>query len=449
MTGTTDILFVHNNFPGQYKHLVRRLAQSRPYRLAAIGAHGAADMAGVTLQRYAMPEADIANTHCFAQRFDLECRRAEQVLYAANLLKASGISPRLIFAHPGWGETLPLRQVFPEARLCTYCEFYYRPEGADVGFDTELQQFGVDGRVRIELRNAATLLALAEADAAVAPTHWQKSLFPKEFHSKIRVIHDGVDTGLLKPAPAVFRHPDSGLHLARHDEVITYVARNLEPYRGFHVFMRALPRILEERPQAQICIAGDDGVSYGHAPAHAESWKAALLAELGGRLDLSRVHFLGSLPYEQYTALLRVSRVHTYLTYPFVLSWSLLEAMALGCVVVASDTKPLREVIRNGLNGLSVPFFDTDALAATISAVAGAPQRFEPMRRAARETVVSSYDFDRVTWPQFDRLIAELVSTNARPSGAQGHPLHWEKARWSARRPRELVPAEGEGATAL
>jgi glycosyltransferase involved in cell wall biosynthesis len=217
-------------------------------RMAAVGSATARAVNGVDLRKYILTDGDVAATHPFARRFDLECRRAEQVLYALTSLSASGFVPDLIMAHPGWGETLPLRTIFPNARIVLYCEFFYGVESRDVGFDPEFAETGVDGHVGLHLKNAATLLALNDSEVGVSPTAWQRSTYPREFHNKIHVIHEGVDTDIAKPAPeAIFRLP-SGRELRRADEVVTFVARNLEPLRGYHVFMRALPRILAERP---------------------------------------------------------------------------------------------------------------------------------------------------------------------------------------------------------
>ena len=407
MTVRTDILFVHQNFPAQYKPLATKLAQQPDFRVFAIGSGTNTPPDGVQLQHYAMPRQQPSTAHPFAQRLDIESRRGEQVMYAANKLKAGGISPRIIFVHPGWGDAIPLREIFPDARLVVYCEFYYRTAGADVGFDREFKSFGVDGLVRINLRNASNLLALVDADVAVAPTPWQRNLFPTAFQDKIHVIHDGIDTDRLRPQPATFTHPAVGQTLRTGDEVVTFVARNLEPYRGFHIFMRALPRILAARPQARVCIVGGSSVSYGSRPPEGENWKDFMLAEMGHQLDLSRVHFLGNLSYNQYLALMRVSRVHTYLTYPFVLSWSLIEALSLGCAVVASDTPPVRDAITDGDNGLLVPFFETEALAERVISVLEDPDRYASIRQRARQDAITRYDFERVI---FDRHLA-LIET--------------------------------------
>jgi glycosyltransferase involved in cell wall biosynthesis len=291
--------------------------------------------------------------------------------------------------------------VFPRARICVYAEFYYQRHGTDVGFDTEFGKLGVDGETRVALRNAGNLLALADADFAVAPTQWQRDIHPAEFRPKIRVVHDGIDTDMLRPLDD--RLPAGG------EEIVTYVARNLEPYRGFHSFMRALPHLQKLRPKAQVHIVGGDKVSYGNKPVGHRNWREAMLAEVGAKLDLSRVHFTGTLPYADYIALLRRSSAHVYLTYPFVLSWSMLEAMSLGCHVIGSDTPSVREVLTDGVNGTLVPFSDPRVIAEQVAEALAKPRQFERHRDFARRTIVERYDLARVVLPAQRKLISEFL----------------------------------------
>jgi len=398
------VLFVHNNFPGQFRYLARELASRSEFEVAAIGSRTATADAGIRLLKYSGPAGEAASVHPFARRFENECRRAEEVLYSLSSLAASGFTPDLIFAHPGWGETLPLRTMFPKSRFVVYCEFYYGSEGRDVGFDPEFPMTGLDGDVALHIKNASTLLALAESDVGLSPTAWQKSTFPKEFHRKIKVIHEGVDTDEVKPDREASIVLPSGTRLSAADEIVTYVSRNLEPLRGYHIFMRALPRILELRPNAQILIVGGDGTSYGAVPPPGTSWKSIFLNEVAGKLDLGRVHFLGRLARPDYLRVLQISSAHVYLTYPFVLSWSLLEAMSAGCAVIGSDTAPLRDVI-NVDNGLLVPFFDSQALALRVVEVLSYPRRFKKMRSEARRFVEQSYDVQRICLPQMMKLV--------------------------------------------
>ncbi len=386
-----NILFVHNNFPAQFRNLAEELSSRPGHRVAAIGSETAQPLPNVELHRYRMPHFNVAPTHPFARRFDVESRRATEVLFTLTELRQAGFEADLIVGHCGWGETLPLRSVFPNAKIAIYCEFYYQPEGQDVHFDPEGPRLGVDGLVALQCKNASTLLSLAQADLGLSPTHWQKQTYPREFQDKIHVAHEGVDGERLRADDfARFTLPD-GTGLNRGQEVITFVARNLEPVRGFHMFMRALPRILAERPNAHVVIVGGEGVSYGALPPDGASWKSIYLDEVAAELDLARVHFLNFLPYDEYVRLLQVSSVHVYLTFPFVLSWSMIEAMAIGCVIVGSDTAPVREAIEHGVNGLLTPFHDPAALAETVIAVLAEPARYEPLRAAARATALARF----------------------------------------------------------
>jgi glycosyltransferase involved in cell wall biosynthesis len=399
-----NILFIHNNFPGQFKHLARHLAQMPDTRVAAIGAANARQINGVKLIKYALTDMDVSTSHPFARRFDLECHRAEQVLYALSTLSASGFVPDVIVAHPGWGEALPARTIFPKARLLVYCEFFYGNTDRDVGFDPEFASLGMDGNVALQLKNASTVLALSECDDGLAPTPWQRQTFPAAFQDRISVLHDGIDTGIARPAPSAEFELASGRRLTARDEVVTFAARNLEPLRGYHIFMRALPRILRERPKAEVVIVGGNGTSYGAPPPAGKTWQSVFLDEVASDIDMRRVHFTGHLPYQSYLKALQISSAHVYLTYPFVLSWSLLEAMSAGCLVIGSDTAPVRDVLSEA-NGLLVPFFDTGRLATAVTGALAQPRRYRKLRAAARQTILDRYDLARHCLPALTEFV--------------------------------------------
>jgi glycosyltransferase involved in cell wall biosynthesis len=409
------VLFIHNNFPAQFRNLAAALAREAGHELVAVGASTARPMPSVKLLKYALASADVSNTHPFARRFDLECRRAEQVLYSLSTLAASGFTPDVILAHPGWGETLPLRTMFPKARLIVYCEFFYGAQGRDLGFDAEFPEPGLDGHIGLQLKNATTLLALADADLGISPTKWQHSTFPGHYQRMIQIVHEGVDTDVIRPDAAARLRLADGRELGRGDEVVTFVARNLEPLRGYHVFMRALPEILARRPHAQIVIIGTEGISYGLNAPEGTSWKSMFLNEVRDELDLTRVHFMGHVPHRTFLTAMQVSSAHVYLTYPFVLSWSMLEAMSAGCLVIGSDTAPVREVIEPDCNGVLVPFFAVDELAERVVEALQTPAKFVPMREAARQYVIEHFDAERVCVPQMRRLLQQEQEIPAQP----------------------------------
>lgn len=265
--------------------------------------------------------------------------------------------------------------------------------------------------MRLRIRNATLQLTLDHVDHIVSPTLWQASRLPEWCAERVAVIHDGVDTARCHPdTAAVFAHPRIPKPLTRDNEVLTYVSRNLEPYRGFHRFMQALPTILKARPKAQVVIVGGDEVSYGSAPRSGGNWREVMLKEVGSRIDPSRVHFVGKLPYEQFIVLMQVSSLHLYLTYPFVLSWSVLEAMACGALVLGSDTPPVSEVIEPGRNGLLTSFHDPVQIARDAVAALATRDDYQVVREVARARVVERYDFERVCGPAQVALIERAAA---------------------------------------
>ncbi|KRW65206.1 glycosyl transferase family 1 [Pseudomonas sp. TTU2014-096BSC] len=375
-----NVLFIHQNFPGQFRHIAAHLAKQPDVQVMAIGRERAPGLPGVRMLRYKPHRTASLHTHPYARSFEDGVLHGQQVLRLLLDLKAKGYRPDVIVAHPGWGETLYAKQAFPDSKLIHFCEYYYRTDGADAGFDPEFP-LTLNGAASIHSRNALHLLNLENCDAAITPTYWQHSLHPAAYHDKIKVIHEGIDTANLGPDPnAVFRLPN-GQQLRAGDPVVTYVARNLEPYRGFHQFMRALPGVLAAHPTCQVVVVGGDDVSYGSKPKDAPNWRTQMLRE--NPIDPNRVHFLGKVPYATYKKVLQVSAVHVYLTYPFVLSWSLLEAMACGCLIAASDTAPVREVIRDEGNGLLLDFFDIGGLSKRLLNVLEQPRKFHQLRHGA------------------------------------------------------------------
>ncbi|MBV9554267.1 MAG: glycosyltransferase family 4 protein [Alphaproteobacteria bacterium] len=403
-------LFIHQNFPAQYVHAARHLAASGD-RVVFVTQQHERQLPGVRKIVYPAP-APSSGVHPCAADLDLAVQNGTAVARICEELKAEGFTPDLVAGHNGWGEILYIKEIWPSVPLLGYFEFFYRTRASDLDFDPEFSPTFED-RLRVRTRNAVNLLGLETANWGQTPTEFQRGLYPEAYRRRISVVHEGIDTETVRPDPTTQLWLAGGLALSGRDPVITYSARNLEPYRGFHVLMRALPDVLDRHPTARVLIAGGNDVSYGRRPARAASWREQLLAELGGRLDLSRVHFLGYMNYQQYLALLQVSSVHVYLTYPFVLSWGLLEAMAAGCVVVASRTAPVEEVIADGVNGLLVEFFDPAALAERIGDVLARPERHAALGTAARQTVVDRYDLARVCLPAYLRLLRRVMRNTA------------------------------------
>ncbi|MBM3338398.1 MAG: glycosyltransferase [Betaproteobacteria bacterium] len=407
-----SILFIHQNFPGQFRHIAPALA-NHGHQVHALAITGQATP-GVSLHSYRPSKGSSTSIHPLASEFETKVIRAEACGQAMLQLKANGVMPDLVIAHPGWGEALFVKDVWKQTSLLSFLEFYYATSGTDVGFDPEFSKQGFFEDARLRVKNANNLLSLEISDFGLSPTNWQKQSHPQWTQDRIQVIFDGVDCDILKPNPSVRlnlkRETGESFSLTSKDEIITFVNRNLEPYRGYHSFMRALPKILAARPNARVLIVGGDGVSYGAKVPEGKTWKQIFLDEVKSRIDLERVHFLGNVPYPIFTQLLQLSSCHVYLTYPFVLSWSCIEALSTGCLVIGSDTGPVREVIEHGVNGLLVDFFNYEAIADAVIRSLSDPASFIRMRQNARASAKDNYDLRSVCLPKQLALIESILA---------------------------------------
>lgn len=407
------LLFLHQNFPGQYVHLAR-WHHARPdceVRVITDAANTRPDIAP-TVRYPSPPKLDAPAGTAGGRRYADGLQRAEAAAVAALGLRQQGFHPDVILGHGAWGETLFMKEVWPDARVMAYAEFWYASRGRNVGFDPEFDPDNPAAIRTISAHNALMAMAVLNADAGVAPTRFQADSFPPELRGRIARVFDGVDTELIAPDPAaVVTLPELGLQLKAGDPVVTFINRNLEPYRGYHVFMRALPAVLKAVPRAQVVIIGGEETGYGPPAPQGRTWKQLFLDEVKDRLDASRIHFLGRRPHRDLIALYKVSAAHVYLTYPFVLGWSCVEALAAGALVIGSDTAPVREVVTHGENGLLVPFFDVEALSATLIEALADPARFQPLRRAARARATAAYDLKTACLPAQIDLIRRLVGS--------------------------------------
>lgn len=381
------ILFLHNNFPGQYRRLVNALVQDPSIEMLA--ATLSSNQQQVPIRRVLYePHRDVTQTiHPAAASMERAAITAQAAFRSLAPVKAQGWTPDIICAHSGWGPSMFLKELWPTAKLLPYFEWYYHGAGTDADFLDPGSRTEND-RVRTHSKNAPILFDLAGMDWGVCPTRWQRSQFPEIFRDRISVAHDGVDIDYLKPDPEAELVLESGT-LSREDEVVTYVARGMEPYRGFPTFMQAVALLQARRPKLHVVVVGSDGVSYGAARKDGKTFKEVALEEHD--LDLDRLHFTGLVPFKTFRAAVQVSRAHIYLTVPFVLSWSMMEAMACGAPVVASDTAPVREVITDGRNGFLVDFFDAERIAERVEDVLDNRVDTEAVREAARATILERY----------------------------------------------------------
>lgn len=403
-------LFIHQNCPGQFRGLIPVLLQ-RGHSVSAIGARPRARMPeGLRYLHYSWSEQEPAG-RLIDPDLERNLRRAARVAELCRQLRGDGFSPDAVVFHSAWGEGLYLRDIWPKAALIAYPELYGRPELMGHGFDPDLGALSEGSRQALRRQNFAALAAIADSDAAVAPTFFQRDTFPAHLRGRFQVIHEGVALEQVRPHASRHVQIKPGLMLRKGDPVITYVSRSLEPLRGFRTFMRALPLVLERHPNAQVLIVGDPkGASYGRPSAHPEGYWGEMQALLGHRLDSNRVHRLGRVPYGELLAILQISAVHVYFSYPYALSWSLLEAMACGAVVVGSANGPVDEVVRHGENGLLVPFAAEDQLAATLLQVLQDQEGHAPLASAARATVEQRYSL-AASASAYEQLVASLKLT--------------------------------------
>ncbi|MBR0660015.1 glycosyltransferase [Neoroseomonas oryzicola] len=411
-------LFIHQNFPGQWRHLAPMIAKRPGARVVGLGERQNVTPPGVNHLRYPPPDPAGDKTHRYLRPVESAVRRGQNVVRALITLQKRGFVPDIVYCHPGWGEGLYLRDVFPDARIVHYCEYYYHARGGDIGFDPS-QPVNIDEMARVRTLNMTQLQSLETADWCMSPTLWQRSRYPRHVQDMTSVVHEGVDATFATPVGTSKVALPDGFLVERGQEVVTFVSRNLEPYRGFDVFMRALPEILARRPNAHAVIVGGEERGYGRTPADGRSWKAVMMEEVGARLDPARVHFTGRIPHEGLVSLFRASAAHVYYTYPFVLSWSLVEAMGCEALIIGSDTPTLSEVIRHGENGLLLPFFDHQRMADAVVDALAHPDRYVPLRQAARRTMLEKFDLHAICLPQqvklFDAVLAGRPGTDVIP----------------------------------
>lgn len=409
------VLFLHPNMPGQFKHLVKAMVDRGDHEVVFITQPNAVHMKGVKKIEYRVGRNSHPEIHRYLLNVEKGIFQGQEVWRVAKELKSKGFVPDLIVGHPGWGDGLFLKDLFPDVPHLFYCEFYYRAEGSDSNFFPE-EPMEDDDRARIRIKNAINLFNLELCDWGISPTRFQARQHPEAFQSKISILHDGVDTRLIRPLESPELKLPNGKTIRKGSPLVTYVTRNIEPYRGFPTFIRAVEKILSERKDVQVIVVGGEEKGYGKAAPPGKTWRG--IFEEGLNLDHNRLHYLGKVPYSKYLEILNFSTVHLYLTVPFVLSWSLMEAMAMGCRLVVSDTEPLREVVRNGESALMEDFFDHDAFAKRALEVLADPQQFDAMGVKSREIIEDFYALEKVL-PLHLKLMEEMAQGHKSPPVAK------------------------------
>ncbi|NMC31916.1 MAG: glycosyltransferase [Veillonellaceae bacterium] len=384
------VLFAHRVFPGQFNHLVQYLSRDNRHtvKFLAYQLHEEPP-AAVQVVRYQPSRAAHDTTHPCVMSSESAVLFGQAAYRAAAQLKLQGFEPDVIFGHSGWGPTLYLRDLFPKAIFLGYFEWFYRARGSSHGFHPNIP-LTPEFEQQIRTKNVPILLDLTAAQAGITPTHWQRQQFPAEYRHKIEVIHDGVDTDFFSPARQDLHLPRLGLDLRGKRQIVTYVATGMEPMRGFPEFMKMASWLQRRFPHCEVVVVGEDRTEYSNPLASGKTYRQLMLELFP--YDMGRLHFTGRLSLEEYRQVLQASAVHVYLTFPFILSWSALEAMSCGCLVVGSATPPVQEVIQDKTNGLLADFFDVRGLAERVAMVLDNPAAFDFLRENARETVLQKYD---------------------------------------------------------
>ncbi len=405
------ILFLHPNFPAQFRHIATAFAKDERNQVVFGTTRREGSLLGINKVIYNPTREARPETHNYVRPLENAVLQGQAVYRMAEQLKAKGFIPDIVYGHSGWGPTLLMKDAFPKAKLLCYFEWFYHAHGTDADFDPS-ESLTADDEARIRLKNAPILMDLYSCDRGLSPTYWQRQQFPLEYHNKITVLHDGIDTKFFCPKPgAKLVLPQINLDLSHVEEIVTYVARGMEPYRGFPQFIKAVALLQEQRPQCHVVIVGEDRVAYGKQLQDGKTYKQVMLEKYA--LDLNRVHFTGWLPYHEYLQVLQASSAHVYLTRPFVLSWSMLEVLSAGCLVIASRTAPVTEVIQDGVNGLLVDFFSPEEICDRIVEALQNPEQMAIIRAKARQKILEQYDLSLLL-PQHLQWIQQQEDSNCK-----------------------------------
>jgi len=398
------VLFVHQNFPAQFGHIARHLIRRRGWTCSFVSKTPGGSVNGIEKVEYTTTSGARETTHYCSRTFENAVWHAHGVFEACKA--RPDLRPDLIVGHSGFGSTVYLPELYPGVPIINYFEFYYHPHQSDMDFRPEFPPSELDF-LRARSRNAMLLLDLETCGRGYSPTHFQKKLFPAVYRPKIDVIFDGIETDLFRRNDKVDRRVGDR-SIPATTRVVTYVSRGFEAMRGFDIFMKVAKRIYEQYSDVVFVVVGSDRVCYGGEEKHIEhkTFREHVLAQ--SEYDMSKFIFTGLLPVSKLVDLWSFSDLHLYFTVPFVLSWSMMDALACGCTVLASNTEPVREMIEDGRNGLLCDFFDVEGFAQKAIGVLRDPGAFRYLGAAAVELIREQYAID-VILPRLARLFEQTV----------------------------------------
>lgn len=393
-----NILIIHPSFPGQYFYLCSYLAQDKNNRVVFLAKENAikSNLPGVELALYKPPHDIPEDTHHYLHYAAKAVLEGQQTVRALHSLKLKGFIPDVIVGHAGWGSLMYTKDIFPDVPVLSYFEWYYHALNSDSYYwPGEVPE--IDTMLSIRTKNMHHLLSMDSCDIGITPTHWQYEQFPTYFQPRLKIQHEGTDTQFCCPPPEgkkpALKLEEAKFSLPEGTEFVSYVSRGFEPVRGFDKFMDAVRILLERRPKCHVVLAGSDRVCYGGKLADGRSFKE--VEEEKGGYDKSRVHFVGSLNRRDYKNMLQASSCHVYLTRPFILSWSMLEAMSFGLPLVGSATPPVMEVVEDGVNGLLAEFRSPMHIANRIDEILDDKELAARLGKAARETILEKFELNK------------------------------------------------------
>ena len=406
-----NILFLHPNFPAQFWHLSKAFADLGERVVYMTTKTNGNRLQGVTTAMYGRERATTKGIHPALEPAEEAVLDGEAVAKGlVELRDKHKFVPDVIVGHTGWGSTLFCKDVYPDVPLVGYFEWYYNGQGGDAAWFPG-EKLTPRSSMRIRARNMHHLLNLETCDVRFAPTEWQRSQFPAKYQDGMLVVHEGIDTEFCKPHPGrklVLEKTKEreALDLSKCKEIVTYVSRGFEPYRGYPQFMSAVSLLLRRRPNLHVVIVGTDTTCYGAKPKDGRTWRQVMDERV--TYDKKRVHFVGHLNRPDYQAVLQASTVHVYLTRPFILSWSCLEAMSFGCAMVGSKTPPVEEVMEDGRNGLLANFRSPQHIALRIEELLDHPDLRKRLGTAARQTILDRYDVKDCVQRQIDMVYGAM-----------------------------------------
>ena len=406
------VLFAHKSFPAQFGQIMTHLVTEHGAECTFVSEKSTKTISA-DVRRIEFKPRRVASmgTSYFGRSHETQMWRSQGIV--ESLAEQPDLRPDLVVAHSGFFTSAFFRELY-DCPIVNLFEYYYHPTESDCDFRSDLFSRNIIQDMQTRVRNSVFLLDLENCDFGYCPTDWQRSLFPEEFQSKLTTAHDGIDTNYWRPATsgsAIQRIRES-LEIPNNMKVVTYVTRGFESMRGFDIFMKFAKRLCDSRVDVVVLVVGSDHVCYGADRQITDglSFKDWVLQQ--DDYDLNRIRFLGHVPSDTVRDVYQISDLHVYLTAPFIVSWSPLEAMSSGCLMLGSDTQPVQEVVGHGENGLLSDFFDVDRMVDQARCCLDEPHTFRPLRAAARQTIKQRFSLEACL-PKLMELYTTAMSATA------------------------------------